>query len=452
MTPTAILEEIKKNEFNKIKIAFTDIDGILRGKIILKDKFFEIVEGSIGFCNVIFGWDSSDVCYDNVEITGWHSGYPDAPGLIDLSTYRQIPWENNLPFFLGDFGDGKDDGLASCSRTLLKKINKECTSMGYLPIFSQEFEWFNFNEKPGTLEQKDFRGIEYLTPGMFGYSILRSSLNSGYFQDLFDMLHAFNIPLEGLHTETGPGVYEGAIRYDSVLNAADKAVIFKTAVKEIAYRHNIMASFMAKWNKNLPGCSGHIHQSLWDPEQKENLFHSESDKDKMSDIFKSYIAGQLYCLPYIIPMFAPTINSYKRLIEGAWAPTTITWGIDNRTTALRVINVSKKYTRLETRVPGSDTNPYLAMAAALASGLYGIKNKLQLSLKPTQGNGYKDKGLGTIPSDLMEATIAMRNSPVARELFGDAFVNHFTATREWEWRQFNKEVTDWELKRYFEII
>ena len=209
---------------------------------------------------------------------------------------------------------------------------------------------------------------------------------------------------------------------------------------------------MAKWTETLPGCSGHIHQSLWSKDKSENLFYSAGQDNNMSDLFKHYLAGQLYCMPYILPMYAPTINSYKRLVEGAWAPTTITWGLDNRTTALRVLNPSAAYTRLETRIPGSDTNPYLAMSAALASGLYGIKNKLELKISATTGNGYEDVRNGKLSSNLHDAAILMKNSPIAKELFGEKFVEHFTQTRLWEHRQFAKSVTDWELKRYFEII
>lgn len=172
----------------------------------------------------------------------------------------------------------------------------------------------------------------------------------------------------------------------------------------------------------------------------------------MSPLLENYIAGQLYCLPYILPMYAPTINSYKRLVEGAWAPTTLTWAIDNRTTALRVLPAGAASARLETRVVGSDSNPYLAMAACLASGLYGIKNKLKLKIPATIGNGYADKKNGVLPRNLWESTQAMKSSALAEELFGKTFVEHFTATREWEWRQFAKVVTDWELKRYLEII
>jgi glutamine synthetase len=287
---------------------------------------------------------------------------------------------------------------------------------------------------------------------MFGYSILRSSLENPYFTDLFELLKKFNVPLEGLHTETGPGTYEAAIVYSDILEAADRAVLFKTAVKEIAYKHGVIATFMAKINENLPGCGGHVHQSLWDKSSKKNLFHEEKDKNKMSSLMKSYVAGQLYCLPQILPMYAPTINSYKRLVEGAWAPTTLTWGIDNRTVALRVLAGGNKSCRLETRVIGSDVNPYLAMAGCLASGLYGIENKLKLSQPATIGNGYKESANGVLPSTLIEATNQMKGSKLAKELFGSAFVEHFTQTREWEWRQHLKAVTDWEYKRYFEII
>ena len=287
---------------------------------------------------------------------------------------------------------------------------------------------------------------------MFGYSILRSSLNNPFFTALFEWLKKFNVPLEGLHTETGPGVLEAAIQYSTVLEAADRAVLFKTAVKEIGYRHGILATFMAKVSESLPGCGGHVHQSIWDSSGKNNLFSDESDPLRISSTMRHYIAGQLHCLPFLLPLYAPTVNSYKRLVEGAWAPTTLTWGVDNRTVALRVICNGSKSTRLETRVIGSDVNPYLAMAAALASGLYGIRNRLELSQPPTKGNGYQDQSNGRLPTTLIEATEKMKSSPIARELLGEKFVDHFVRTREWEWRQHLKVVTDWELRRYFEII
>jgi len=452
MNKEEIASYLKEKNIDKIKFAFADIDGILRGKIISTEKFFDGLKDGYGFCDVVFGWDSSDTCYNNTQLTGWHTGYPDRPARIDLSTFRTIPWQDNIPFFLADFSNADGGPLSACSRSLLKQVTQQCEDLGFHPEFAQEFEWFNFRETAQTLQEKSFTDIQTLTPGMFGYSILRPSQHSDFYYDLFNLLKAFDVPLEGLHTETGPGVYEAAIRHDQVLNAADKAVLFKNAVKEIAANHGILASFMAKWNENLPGCSGHIHQSLWDKKNGKNLFYSAGDENNMNDLLKHYLAGQLHCLPHILPMYAPTINSYKRLVEGAWAPTTVTWGLDNRTTAIRILHPSEKYTRLETRIPGSDSNPYLAMAAALASGLYGIKHQLPLTIGATSGNGYQDKRHGVLSANLYEATQAMRSSPIANELFGAGFTEHFTQTRLWEWKQYTKAVTDWELKRYFEII
>jgi glutamine synthetase len=451
MKEEEIIQYVKNHQDQKVKLAITDIDGVLRGKYISAEKFLGAVKGNLGVCNVVFGWDANDVAYDNTQYTGWHSGYPDAPAKIDLSTFRKIPWENDIPFFLCELMHEKENPADVCPRNLLKKIIAQADKAGFVPFFSQEFEWFNFEETPQSVNEKKFNGLKSLTPGMFGYSILRSTLRNDFFSALFDELKRFDIPLEGLHTETGPGVYEAAITYSGILEAADRAVIFKTAVKELAYMHGIMATFMAKWDENLPGCSGHVHQSLWAQKPGKNLFHDEDDKESMSEIFRQYIAGQLHCLPFILPMLAPTVNSYKRLVEGAWAPTTLTWAIDNRTVALRALPGGNKSSRLETRVVGSDVNPYLAMAACLASGLYGIKNKLKLQ-PPTKGNGYKETSYGVLPANLWIATQAMKQSKLARELFGNGFVDHFVATREWEWRQFNKVVTDWEKKRYFEII
>ncbi|HSO86941.1 MAG TPA: glutamine synthetase family protein [Draconibacterium sp.] len=452
MNKEDIIKKIKEAESSKIKIAIADIDGILRGKYIHKNKFLESVDHQLGICDVVFGWDSGDVCYDNSTITGWHTGYPDARAKIDLATFREIPWENSTPFFLADFSEHEVYAKTTCARSLLKRIAAECDDMGFKAMFAQEFEWFNFNGTPTEINQCGFDKLQPITPGMFGYSVLRTSLNKSFVHEVIDFMEAFKIPLEGLHTETGPGVYEAAIYYDDILAAADKAVLFKTGVKEIAYRHNMVASFMAKWNSKLPGCGGHLHQSLWNQNGTSNLFFNTDDNGKMSELLEQYIAGQLACLPEILPMFAPTVNSYKRIGHGDWAPANATWGHDNRTTAVRVIQGRMESARIELRVPGADTNPYLAMAAALASGLYGIKNKLKLNVPETIGNGYKNRKQDVLPENLMKSTEIMADSDIAKQLFGDAFVDHFAKTREWEWRQFSGQVTDWELKRYFEII
>ncbi|HET8645284.1 MAG TPA: glutamine synthetase family protein [Vicinamibacteria bacterium] len=450
LTPAEVLEEVRRSPTQKVKLAVADVDGILRGKYVHRDKFLSAAESGFGFCNVVFGWDSSDVCYDNASYTGWHTGYPDALARIDLSTFRRVPWEDGVPFFLADFEDGQGQPLAVCPRSLLKRVLARATQRGLVPRSGVEYEWFNFKETPQSLAEKRHVSPQPLTPGMFGYSLLRIGHSRPYFAALFDELAAFGVPLEGLHTETGPGVFEAAILYGDALEAADRGVLFKTAVKEIAQRFGVMPTFMARWSSDLPGCGCHLHQSLWS--EGTNLFHDEADPLRMSATFKSYLAGLLRALPEVLPFFAPTVNSYTRLVEGFWAPTRVTWGVDNRTVAFRVIPGGPKSTRVEVRVPGADINPFLAMAASVAAGLWGVEQKLELKQPPVTGSAYESEKAVRLPRTLQEATHRLRDSALARELLGAEFVDHFVRTREWEWKQAQKAVTDWELRRYFEII
>jgi glutamine synthetase len=445
-----VLDQLRKSGAEKVKVAVTDVDGILRGKYLHKDKFFSAADGGFGFCNVVFGWDSGDVCYDNSAYTGWQSGYPDAMAQVDLGTFRRVPWDGDIPFFLADFVDAQGAPLGVCPRQLLKGVLARAEKAGFAAKCGLEFEWFNFQETPQSLAAKGHTNPTPLTPGMFGYSLVRMAQNRPYFVALMDELRVFGVPIEGLHTETGPGVFEAAIQFCDALESADRGVLFKTAAKEIGSRFGIMPTFMAKWNSQLPGCSGHTHQSLWSGEK--NAFYDEKDPLKMSGTFKSYLAGLMRCLPEILPFFAPTVNSYKRLVDGYWAPTKVTWGVDNRTVALRVIPGSAKSTRVEVRVPGSDINPYLAIAASLAAGLYGIENELPLTAAPIKGSAYHAEGAERLPRTLQEATQRLADSKIAHEILGETFVDHFVRTRVWEWRQFQDAVTDWELRRYFEVI
>ena len=449
-SPNAIIDAIKKSDTVRVKVAVADIDGVLRGKYIHKDKFISAIDGGFGFCNVVLGWDSNDVTYDNAKFTGWHTGFPDAMVKLDLNTHRNIPWDDNVPFFLGDFVDGKGNPLGECPRQTLKRVLKKAEKMGLSALCGMEYEWFNFRETPQSFAAKNYTHPEPITPGMFGYSLIRMGQNQPFFKALMEDMPKFGIPIEGLHTETGPGVFEAAILYSEALEAADRAVLFKLAAKEIGGRFGIMPSFMAKWSQQYPGCSGHIHQSLSDG--KKNLFHDVKDKHGMSAMFKSYLAGQLKVLPELMPMYAPTVNSYKRLVDGFWAPVKPTWGVDNRTASFRAIPGSPKATRLETRCPGADVNPYLAMAACLAAGLHGVEKNLKLTVPPIEGENRGAENIERLPRTLERATAVFKQSKLARDFFGDAFVEHFAATREWEWRQFQDAVTDWEFKRYFEII
>lgn len=437
------IAKLKSGDIQKIKIGICDIDGIVRGKMLHRAKALKILEsdGSLGFCNVVFGWDCQDKLYDNATYTGWHTGYPDTPIQIDPSTLRFTPWDNNTPFLLAELQT--EDSV--CPRKLLQKISKRADHMGYIPYFGQEFEWFNFYQTPQGLADEKYNAPKPISPGMFGYSLLRSQLNKEYFNQIFDDLEKFNIPLEGFHTETGPGVYEAAITYSPIMLAADRACLFKMAVKEIGLVHGIMPTFMAKWNKDLPGCSGHIHQSLWDKEHHNNLFQTP--------LKEFYLAGLLKGLNEFLPFFAPTINSYKRLVRGTWAPTGVNWGYDNRTVAIRDLTKGTgKAARYELRVPGCDVNSYIAMAASLALGLEGIKNEWKLNQAPIVGNGYIDNSCEQMSGSLEQAIEKLQDSKMANDLLGEKFVQHFIQTRKWEVEQYKGAITNWEFERYFENI
>ncbi|HUR11077.1 MAG TPA: hypothetical protein VM012_06895, partial [Flavitalea sp.] len=238
-TPAEISKILDACGTEKVKVAITDIDGVLRGKVISYEKFKSVIEKGFGFCDVVFGWDAADTAYDNAQFTGWHTGYPDAQAAIDLNTYRKIPWENDCAFFLADFSDASGNSLPVCPRQLLKNVSKQIEGAGYLAFCSQEFEWFNLVDTGSELYEKKFRDLKPLTQGMFGYSVLRASQQKGFFHDLFDLLTKFGVPIEGLHTETGPGVYEAAILYSEAIEAADRAVLFKSGVKQIGHQHGI---------------------------------------------------------------------------------------------------------------------------------------------------------------------------------------------------------------------
>jgi glutamine synthetase len=448
---------VRASDTGKVKVACSDIDGILRGKYLHRDKFLGAArphpEGGFGFCDVVFGWDSADQCYDNTQVTGWQHGFPDALARLDLDTARHVPWDNGVPFFLGEFVNADGTPYAVCPRQTLKRVLQRAERLGLQAMTGMEFEWFNFAETPQSWTAKKGVGPEPITPGMFGYSLLRMADRQPFFNALMDDMAAFGVPIEGLHTETGPGVYEAAIAFSPALEQADRAILFKTGAREIGKRFGVMPSFMAKWSQQLPGCSGHIHQSLSDGSTgKNNLFYDAKSPRKMSMLFESYLAGQVACLMDFAPMFWPTINSYKRLVDGFWAPVKPTWGLDNRTASFRVIAGSPKATRLETRCPGADVNPYLAMAAVIAAGLHGVEKGLKLTAPPITGTNQGAEHIPRAPRSLIESTRAFQKSDVARSFLGDTFVDHFAATREWEHRQWQDAVTDWELKRYFEII
>jgi len=440
---------VNERKLDYVKVGVFDIDGIMRGKYMSKSKFFSALDGGFGFCDVVLGWDAKDQLYDNVSYTGWHTGYPDSPARIIPESCREIPWEDGMLLFMGEFS-GRAEEI--CPRGVLRKVLKKADKMGFKVFSGMEFEFFVFEETPHSVREKNYRNLKLLTPDFFGYSMLRNSVQSDLYTDILETAKSMDFEIEGLHEETGPGCMEAAIGVSEGIASADKAALFKTMIKILCQKVDLMATFMAKWSPDWPGQSGHIHMSLQDKKGK-SIFYDAKKPDNMSDRMRHFVGGQQQLTPELLAMISPTVNSYTRMIPGFWAPTEASWGIDNRTCALRVIPGSAKSQRVEYRLAAADTNPYLALAASIGAGLWGIENKIEPS-KPIVGNAYEQTFPQKLrlPATLYEAAGRLKASKPARELFGDPFVDHFAATREWEEREFRKHITDWEMDRYFEII
>jgi glutamine synthetase len=449
-TAAELAEYVTQHNLSHIKVGVFDIDGVMRGKYMSRDKFLSSLKGGYGFCDVVLGWDSDDTLYDNAAYTGWHTAYPDAAVRLLPETIRILPHEGDIPLVLSEF-TGRAEAI--CPRGVLRRVLQRADDMGYAVKAAAEFEFFVFNETPDSVRAKNYQNLSNITPGNFGYSVLRSGVHAELYRDLLAYTEQLDLGIEGLHTETGPGVLEAALGVDDALAAADKAALFKTLAKVFFQRRGMMATFMAKWSADLPGLSGHLHSSLIDKASGKGAFFDANQPLSMSQEMRWYVGGQQKLMPQVLAMIACTVNSYTRLVPGFWAPTAATWGYENRTCALRVIGGSEKSQRVEYRIAAADINPYIALAAAIGSGLWGVQNRIEPD-EARVGNAYEQPvhPASVLPQTLWDAAQALRASTAATELFGAEFVDHYASTREWEERQARKAVTDWQLARYFEII
>ena len=439
---------------SRVKLGLTDLDGVIRGKYISLDKFASVMEKGGGFCDCVFGWDVDDQLYDNATFTGWHTGFPDAPYRLLSETERWLE-EEGVPYFIGEFVAGNGDQYHPlCPRSALRRVLGLADQLGIDVRMGLEYEFFVFDETSHTVHEKAFRNLTPVTPGNFGYSMLRASTQADLFNGLMDYCVALDTPVEGLHCETGPGVWEAALEASDAVTAADRANLFKTFCKVYFARNQRIATFMAKWSMDYPGQSGHCHFSFLDG-KGDNLFYDDQADHCISRMQQQAIAGVVRYLPELIALIAPTVNSYTRLVKGAWAPTASTWGVENRTAALRVIGGSAGSQRLECRAPGADANPYLVAAAVIGAAVVGIQNDLEPG-PAVSGNAYDLQD--DLPpeqqfaTNLRDAATRLAGSGAARELFGEVFVDHFVASRMWEAREHERSVNDWQLSRYFEII
>jgi glutamine synthetase len=433
-----------------VKIGGGDMDGVYRGKRVSADTFLRGIEGD-GFpqCDVVFGWDIADEVIGTLPFSNWETGFADIIMRADLDTFAVVPWEDGSASVVCDFYTEHGDPLELAPRTVLKRVLERAAKAGYTSKMAAELEIRFFQEDQESLREKNFSDLTPLNPGLNCYSIHHASIDEPVIGYVCRMLNDYGIPIEAYNREHGAGMYEINIRYGDALRAADQTMLFKSACKEISAQQGVTPTFMSKYQDDLDGCGGHLHQSLWAGET--SAFWDEARPHGMSGTLDRYLAGLLATAPEFMMMYAPNVNSYKRFVPLTWAPTNITWGLENRTATMRVIGGGPSAIRVENRIPGADMNPYLAFAASLAAGLHGIERGLALG-PVLKGSGYNATDAPALPSSLPEALETFKRSELARDFFSDMFVDQFVAFRDWEVERYRRAVTDWERRRYFEMV
>ncbi len=458
--PVALVERVRKAIADAgvaiVVVGGCDLPGILRGKRRPASLFAQDPTTVVGFSDYLFAIDIEEQLIPREPSyegwwPSWDTGLAEIAAVPDLSTFRLAPWLERTAIVLCDyrFPDGRP--IEVSPRYVLRRVVDRARSLGLIPKMGPEYEFFLFRENGETLREKGFRNLEPLFSRGSGYGVYRATRDEHIMAPLRENMERFGIPVEGSNPEAGGGQYEIQLVYSELPQAADRAFLYKHAVKEIAAAHGLLATFMAKASPLEFGSSCHLHQSLWSPEGK-NLFFDPKAADRFSELSRQYIAGQVATMQEFTLLFAPTINSYKRYRPESAAGTTATWGHENRTTGLRVIRgEDPSGYRVEHRVPGGDVNVYLAMAGALAGGLYGIERGLEAP-PPLQGNAYADPSSPPLPGALHESIPAFESSEAAREYLGEEFVRFYAASARWELEQFRANLTDWEVKRYLEYL
>ncbi len=453
MTDRERVEQIiEEHSVDTVKIGGPDYDGVYRGKRLPVDVFLDGIEHGYAQGDVLFGWDIAEDLVPGLRFTNWDTGYADLRMLPDLATFRPVPWEPGVAAVICDFLTEDGAPVEVAPRTVLRRVLDRAAAMGYRAELAIELEFRIWREDQRSLREKRWRDLTPLSPTTSCYSLARATGDEFIVGRLRRQMDAHGVPIEGYNREHGEGMYEMNLRHAPGLEAADRALLFRSGVKELCALEGLTASFMAKPFTEEDGNSGHLHQSLWTP-TGESVFYDPAAEQHLSATFRSYIAGVLRTLPEFMALYAPNINSYKRFVAGSWAPTVAAWGVETRTPSLRAITGSPRATHLENRVPGSDVNPYLAMAATLAGGLHGIEQRLTPP-PAVRSNAYDlpEDLAPRLPRTLAAAVERFESSALARAWFGDAFVDDYVTMRRWELDRHHAVVSEWERARYFDAL
>ncbi len=440
-------DAVERGTIDTVLVVFPDLAGSWKGKR-MSGKFFvdDTLSHGIEACNYLIATDVEMNILPDYKFANWQAGYGDMRCVPDFATMRLIPWLEKTALVICDLED-ENGPIEVSPRQILKRQLERAAKLGYTVKMGAELEFFLFKE---SFEEAASKGYANLTPDsntIQDYHILQTTKDEHIIRAIRNGMEVAGVPIECSKGEAGFAQHEINLRYTEALEMADRLAIYKNGAKEIAALSSRAITFMAKYTMADVGSSCHIHTSLWDKETDRPAAPGDGPHH-LSPQFASYLAGMIATAREMSWMFAPTVNSYKRYQLGSWAPTAVAWGRDNRTCGLRLVGHGGG-TRVESRIPGADANPYLAFAAVIAGGLHGIEQGLSLE-DPFVGNAYESKEVARIPWNIVEAIELLDQSSVAKAAFGEDVHHHMVTTARHEWMQFNKAVTDWELRRNFE--
>lgn len=457
MTLTELKAKVKAGVIDTVLVGFPDPFGRLVGKRYRADFFLqECVESGTHGCSYLLTVNLDMDPLDGFKVANWDAGFGDFEIRPDLATLRILPWQTGAALVICDYQKHDGSLVAEAPRSVLRAQLKRIEERGWTSFAASELEFYLFNQ---TFESACAGGYADLKPSSdyrIDYHLLQPGRDEPLMRAIRNGLTEAGVPIENSKGEWSRGQHEINFRYAEPLEMADRHVVFKQGVKEIAAQFGKSVTFMAKYAPSEAGNSCHIHMSLW--KAGRSLFwdtpkgrgKAKGHEGAPSPLFRQFLGGLMKYSPELCLFFGPTVNSYKRYQPGSWAPTRMAWASDNRTTGFRIVGHGNSF-RIENRMPGADANPYLAFAAMLAAGLAGVDEELDCG-DEYQGNAYVDPKLKRLPSSLREATDLFENSKLARTVLGDAVVDFYVHHARLEHQAFSDAVTDWEKRRYFEQI
>ena len=442
---------IADGSVDTVIVAFPDMYGRPVGKRVTADFWSShVADHGIEACEYLLAVDVDMNPLPGYTFANWDTGYGDVVCVPDFATARRIPWLEGTAMVICDLTDLDGTPVEVSPRQMLRRQLERAAERGLRVCSATELEFFLFMDTYEEAGAKHWHGLTPHTSTIEDYQLLQTAREEYILRRIRNEMIAAAIPVEFSKGEAGRGQHEVNVTYDEALETADRHLVFKNGIKEIAAQEGRAATFMAKWTMEDVGSSCHVHTSLWDRDSGDPLMADASHPSGLSTLARRFLAGQLHAARQLAWLAAPTVNSYRRYMPGSWAPTAVVWGEDNRTCGFRVVGHGAGR-RVESRVPGADVNPYLVLAASLAAGLYGIDHELELG-EPYPRNAYEATDVTRIPSTLIESIEELRRSPVALEAFGPDVHHHLLNTAVQEWESFNRHVTDWELARNFERI